>query len=185
MATSPERTSSGMLQIHVVNIQNNFPIQNANVTISYTGDPESPIEQLHTNSSGQTETISLPAPPVEYSLEPGILQPYSEYNVLIEVEGFRPLAVSGTEILAGTTALQPALTLGCGAVGGSATSDNVGPMNLINIRRVAYGLRELEDLRGTPGTCRGAEKKEACASNLSREEIEAITRAVLARLNAV
>ncbi len=46
-------------------------------------------------------------------------------------------------------------------------------------------LRELEDLRGTPGTCRGAEKKEACASNLSREEIEAITRAVLARLNAV
>ncbi|MGN0371475.1 MAG: peptidoglycan-binding protein [Enterocloster sp.] len=108
MATSPERTSSGMLQIHVVNIQNNFPIQNANVTISYTGDPESPIEQLHTNSSGQTETISLPAPPVEYSLEPGILQPYSEYNVLIEAEGFRPLAVSGTEILAGTTALQPA-----------------------------------------------------------------------------
>ncbi|MBP2631905.1 MAG: acetaldehyde dehydrogenase / alcohol dehydrogenase-like protein [Firmicutes bacterium] len=41
-----------------------------------------------------------------------------------------------------STNLVPALTLGCGAIGGSATSDNVGPMNLINIRRVAYGVRE-------------------------------------------
>ena len=38
--------------------------------------------------------------------------------------------------------------LGCGAVGGSATSDNVSPMNLINIRRIAWGLREVSDLRG-------------------------------------
>ncbi|MDU2064296.1 MAG: acetaldehyde dehydrogenase (acetylating) [Sporomusaceae bacterium] len=45
-----------------------------------------------------------------------------------------------------TTQLSPALTLGCGAVGGSSTSDNVNPMNLINIRRVAYGSCELADL---------------------------------------
>lgn len=38
-----------------------------------------------------------------------------------------------------TTNLAPSLTLGCGAVGGSATSDNVTPMNLRDIRRVAYG----------------------------------------------
>lgn len=50
--------------------------------------------------------------------------------------------------IGGSTNLMPALTLGCGAVGGSATSDNVGPMNLINIRRMAYGVRELEDLKG-------------------------------------
>ncbi len=48
-----------------------------------------------------------------------------------------------------TTNLSPALTLGCGAVGGSATSDNITPLNLINIRRVAFGARELEDVRGT------------------------------------
>ncbi|WP_372995940.1 acetaldehyde dehydrogenase (acetylating) [Lutispora sp.] len=47
-----------------------------------------------------------------------------------------------------TTNLFPSLTLGCGAVGGSATSDNVGPLNLINIRRVAYGVLEAEDLKG-------------------------------------
>ncbi len=45
-----------------------------------------------------------------------------------------------------TTALSPALTLGCGAVGGSSTSDNISPLNLLNIRRMAYGVRELEDL---------------------------------------
>ncbi|MCH5277385.1 MAG: acetaldehyde dehydrogenase (acetylating) [Desulfovibrionaceae bacterium] len=37
-----------------------------------------------------------------------------------------------------STALFPSLTLGCGAIGGSATSDNVTPMNLLNVRRVAY-----------------------------------------------
>ncbi|TYR80252.1 acetaldehyde dehydrogenase (acetylating) [Priestia megaterium] len=49
--------------------------------------------------------------------------------------------------IGGTVNLVPALTLGCGAIGGSATSDNVGPLNLINIRRVAYGTKELEDIK--------------------------------------
>ncbi len=39
-----------------------------------------------------------------------------------------------------STGLFPALTLGCGAVGGSSTSNNVSPLDLINIRRVAWGL---------------------------------------------
>jgi len=46
-----------------------------------------------------------------------------------------------------TTDLMPSFTLGCGAVGHNSTSDNIGPMNLINIRRVARGRRELSDLR--------------------------------------
>ncbi|MCY8486359.1 acetaldehyde dehydrogenase (acetylating) [Bacillus atrophaeus] len=50
--------------------------------------------------------------------------------------------------IGGSTNLIPSLTLGCGAIGGSATSDNVGPLNLINTRRVAYGVRELEDIKG-------------------------------------
>lgn len=39
-----------------------------------------------------------------------------------------------------STGLFPSFTLGCGAIGGSATSDNVTPLNLINIRRVAYDM---------------------------------------------
>lgn len=46
-----------------------------------------------------------------------------------------------------TTNLFPSLTLGCGAIGRNATSDNVGPLHLLNIRRVAWGIREIEDLR--------------------------------------
>ena len=37
----------------------------------------------------------------------------------------------------GTTSLLPSLTLGCGAAGYNATSDNVDPLNLLNVRRVA------------------------------------------------
>ncbi|MDR1546166.1 MAG: acetaldehyde dehydrogenase (acetylating) [Deltaproteobacteria bacterium] len=45
------------------------------------------------------------------------------------------------------SALEPSLTLGCGAIGRNSTSDNVGPLNLINVKRVAYGLKEIEELR--------------------------------------
>ena len=81
-----------------------------------------------------------------------------------------------------TTGLAPALTLGCGAVGGSATSDNIGPENLVNIRRVAWGLRELEDLRqGAPAPAPSPAQQ---AGPLSPQDIEAITRAVIAKLTA-
>lgn len=50
-----------------------------------------------------------------------------------------------------TTDLLPSLTLGCGAVGGSSSSDNIGPLNLINVRRVAYGTKELEEIRANSG----------------------------------
>ena len=40
-----------------------------------------------------------------------------------------------------TTALQPSMTLGCGAMAGNSTSDNVGPQHLINIKRIAYVVR--------------------------------------------
>lgn len=46
-----------------------------------------------------------------------------------------------------STMLPPSLTLGCGAVGGSSTSDNITPLNLINLRRIAYGTQELAEIR--------------------------------------
>jgi len=47
-----------------------------------------------------------------------------------------PAALGG---IGATTGLFPALTLGCGAVGGSSSSNNISPLDLINIRRVAWG----------------------------------------------
>ena len=53
-----------------------------------------------------------------------------------------PAALGG---IGASTGLFPALTLGCGAVGGSSSSNNISPMDLINIRRVAWGTEETPD----------------------------------------
>lgn len=97
----------GKLQINITSEINALPIENANISISYTGIPESTLEQLTTDSSGQTETIDLDAPPLEYSLNPAIEeQPYSEYTLQIDAEGFEPISIAGAEILADVTAIQ-------------------------------------------------------------------------------
>ena len=115
MAANPENTSRGLLQVNAVNIQNNFPIQNARVSIRYREDPGRIIEQVETNSSGQTAQVSLPAPPAALSLEPGTARPYAEYDILVEAPGFVPLEIDGTEILADSTAIQPAALTPIGA----------------------------------------------------------------------
>ena len=50
-----------------------------------------------------------------------------------------PAALGG---IGKTTGLFPALTLGCGAVGGSSSSNNISPLDLINLRRIAWGKEE-------------------------------------------
>ena len=52
-----------------------------------------------------------------------------------------PAALGG---IGATTELFPALTLGCGAVGGSSSSNNISPLDLINIRRVAWDHEQAE-----------------------------------------
>lgn len=90
---------TGKLQINVTSTLGLIPIQGATVTISYTGVPDVTIERINTDSSGQTEVIDLPAPPLAYSLEPVDQRPYSEYNIQVEAPGYEPVLVSGTEIL--------------------------------------------------------------------------------------
>lgn len=70
-----------------------------------------------------------------------------------------------------STSLFPSFTLGCGAVGGSSTSDNVTPLNLMNIRRVAY------DLGSTP--CQPAEAN--CKTN-ETIDVNAITAMIVKQL---
>ena len=97
----------GQLQVNVTSSVNAFPVKEARISISYTGIPESILEQVVTDSSGQTELIELNAPPEEWSLDENEeRQPYSEYTLNIEAEGFESISVSGTEILANTKAIQ-------------------------------------------------------------------------------
>ena len=106
-AMQDEALEKGSLQINVVSSVTSFPITNAEISISYTGIPESTLERLTTDSSGQTETIELDAPPEEWSLDRNNeRQPYSEYTLDISAPGFEPVSIAGTEILANTKAIQ-------------------------------------------------------------------------------
>ncbi len=98
---------TGQLKIQAVSSVNGFPVADASVSISYTGVPDEQLEALTTDSSGQTETIGLPAPPLEYSLdENNGQQPYSEYTIQVEAPGYEPVSIAGAEILPTITAIQ-------------------------------------------------------------------------------
>ena len=74
-----------------------------------------------------------------------------------------PSALGG---IGASTGLFPALTLGCGAVGGSSTSNNISPLDLVNIRRVAWGMGE----------------KRETSSPVSEELVEMLAQKIMARL---
>lgn len=104
---SDNTPDTGKLQINITSQITAFPIENASISISYTGVPDSQLESLTTDSSGQSEIIDLAAPPLEYSLDPAVEeQPYSEYTIQVEAEGYEPISIAGAEILPDVLALQ-------------------------------------------------------------------------------
>ncbi|MBE5964020.1 MAG: peptidoglycan-binding protein [Lachnospira sp.] len=95
------------MQVVVFSDITNVPIENATISISYSGEPNSEFAQLTTDASGLSPIIDLPAPPIEYSMEPSIEQPYSEYTLRIDAPGYETLEISGSEILPTITSNQP------------------------------------------------------------------------------
>ena len=139
---------------------------------------ERSIQILQNEGAGHTMTI--------HSQDTDVIREFALKKPVSRLLVNTPGALGG---VGGTTNLAPALTLGCGAVGGSATSDNITPMNLINIRRVACGVTELFDIRkkyNVPSpeqtTCCHAAESAVPTTGLTAEDVEAITRAVLAKL---
>lgn len=99
--------AQGYLQVDVVSDANSFPVQDADIVVARTEEPDEIIEETRTNSSGQTENLPLDAPPLELSLSPEETErPYAEYTIRITAPGFEPFVVSGTEVLADVTAIQ-------------------------------------------------------------------------------
>lgn len=99
-------TDRGQLQIHVTTERGFFPIKDASIRLSYTGNPTEIIEELSTDLSGQTAAVELPAPPLEYSMEPSEFQPYSEYTIQVNASGYRPINISGISVLPDKTSIQ-------------------------------------------------------------------------------
>lgn len=92
---------------------------------------EKAIEVLTHEGSGHT--FAIHAEDMEVVRKFALQIPVSRFLVNT------PAALGG---IGATTGLFPALTLGCGAVGGSSSSNNISPLDLINIRRVAWGKKE-------------------------------------------
>ena len=99
----------GELQVNVTD-SDNAPIRDARVTISEPKpaiNPNSPIERLETDVSGQTQIVDLNTPPLEYSLnENNENMPYANYNIQIEAPGYETENISNVEILPDSLSLQ-------------------------------------------------------------------------------
>jgi acyl-CoA reductase-like NAD-dependent aldehyde dehydrogenase len=111
------------------------------------------LELLKNEGQGHTMTI--------HSRNEAIIREFALKKNVSRLLINTPAALGG---IGASTNLFPSLTLGCGAAGGGSTSDNVGPLNLFNIRRAAYGLREMADLTGQPET--GAPSSDADLADL-------------------
>ncbi len=86
------------------------------------------IEILDHEGSGHTFAI--------HAQDQAVVRKFAEKIPVSRILVNTPAALGG---IGATTGLFPALTLGCGAVGGSSSSNNISPLDLINIRRVAWG----------------------------------------------
>ena len=79
-----------------------------------------------------------------------------------------------------STGLAPSFTLGCGTWGGSATSDNVTPMHLINIKRIAYGINDCAG--GISQAHSACDALEGSFSTVSEDQIMKIVDEVISLL---
>ena len=89
---------TGQLKVNVISTVAYIPIENATVTIAPTAEAEDVLLRLTTNSSGETEIVSLDTPPSSYSEELSDRKPYAEYNVLVEAPDYEPVLVTGVEL---------------------------------------------------------------------------------------
>lgn len=96
---------TGSLRVDVTD-QDGRPIDGATAEISITGEPETTLESIQTDSNGQTESVELPAPPFEYTENPGVTQPYSEYSIIVRAPGFAPVSINGIDIFSSRRSIQ-------------------------------------------------------------------------------
>ncbi|MCU4775009.1 peptidoglycan-binding protein [Bacillus cereus] len=108
-----KRQPSGKIFAQIYEKDTESPIKGVKVSI-YKMTEEGRILSSHrdevitmyTNEFGETETVALPTPPIENSLDPLGSKPYSEYAISIEAAGYAPVVLRGTQIFPDVTAVQ-------------------------------------------------------------------------------
>ena len=101
-----EAVDKGSLKVEVLTNRTRRPIEGARITISYSGEPDSTVEEVSADDSGMSEKLTLDAPPLEYSMEPSENQPFAQYTVKVTAPGYRPVSISGVQVFSEQLAWQ-------------------------------------------------------------------------------
>ncbi len=88
------------------------------------------------NFGGRGHTCAI------YSTDEGHILEYGRRAPAFRVLVNTPAPQGSTGI---TTGVFPAMTLGCGAIAGNSTGDNIGPMHLFHVKRIARFVRTAEE----------------------------------------
>lgn len=97
----------GQLTFSVTSTVGMIPVENATITISDQNAPENILATVTTDENGQTQNITLQAPPFAFSQAPGQERPYASYDVEISAPGYENVRIEGTEVLSDAISLQP------------------------------------------------------------------------------
>ncbi|MGC7870693.1 acetaldehyde dehydrogenase (acetylating) [Desulfosporosinus sp. SYSU MS00001] len=124
------------------------------------------------NNGGVGHSISI------HTENPEIAKKFSEKPV------FRILVNTSSSQggVGASTGLAPAFTLGCGTWGGSATSDNVTPLHLINIKRIAYGIKDFTENANSSASFSCEAQKTGVSGSISEDQIQNLVEEVLSLL---
>lgn len=135
------------------------------------------------NVGGLGHSLVIHSEDMEVIREFGLKKPI--FRVLVNT----PSSLGG---VGATTGLAPSFTLGCGTWGGSSVSENVTPLHLINIKRVAWNIKKPEELlhfETNPKACSNqveggkAEKASPQGDKVNVEFIQDIVEQVIRHLN--
>jgi 5-hydroxyisourate hydrolase-like protein (transthyretin family) len=106
METPADAIDKGKMRINVYDKQQGTPLADARISLAYTGNPERIINEIITDSEGAVNLDDLLTPPVEYSMEPGENQPFSEYTIDVNADGYEEINISGIDVFSGETSIQ-------------------------------------------------------------------------------
>lgn len=101
-----------------------------------------------------------------------------EFALEMPVSRIMVNTLSSIGAVGATTGLDPSLTLGCGSFGGNITSDNVTARHLINIKRMAYGIKDVTI--PAPSEINSRASKSAASTNA----VEQVVSNVMNKVNA-
>jgi hypothetical protein len=125
-------TGSGRLRVDVSAAGPGMPAANARIRVTPKGESQHIIEDMIADSSGLSPTLNLPAPPLDFSMQPMPPgeKPYAEYDVTVSMDGYDDCVVKGVQVLPNATASQPVTLTPVSAQGGSQDLINISEHTL-------------------------------------------------------